>query len=222
MTRMVKGFTLIELLTVLAVMVVLAAIVVMGYFGTTRGLAAKSAGEHLAQSLNLARQCAIMQNKKVSVVFGQDASNSWYSICKIEGRITYKSGNYCGDEFGDWSGWTNTVIYNLDTAQTGMVQGVKSDTISGVNMWIGLVFPDIFPGTGCEYALELYPRTLLPRGLQFNKNVSTPITQIIFNSTGASVDKDGNHVPATIKIYEKINFNLPSVDVNVNEAGFVR
>ena len=230
MNRWSKAFTLIELLTVMAIMVIIATIVMMGYFGTTRGMASKSAAQHISQSLNLARQSAIMQGRKVCVVFGQNRSNSWYSIVLKEGHMYTHDMKKKKDEFSDWStlAGTTSIVYNLLNGETGTLCNITnaSDT------WFGTLYEssDFNFHDGIPYGFELYPRTMLPKGLQFGSDAGAPEDHvpeaIMFSAEGFPLTLDGlpQTAPYTLQIVEKIHASAGDkcVEITVNgSTGFV-
>jgi len=193
----------------MAIMVIIATIVMMGYFGTTRGMASKSAAQHISQSLNLARQSAIMQGKRVCVVFGQNRSNSWYAIVLKEGHLYTHSGTMKKDEFSDWSGLVgaSSILYNIENGVTGMLY----DVTNAADTWYGRLREGSgFNFTeGIPYGWELYPTTMLPRGLQFGANVGAPETDIpdplMFSPEGFPLNVDGSPrmSPYRLQIVEK-------------------
>ncbi|MDD4870367.1 MAG: prepilin-type N-terminal cleavage/methylation domain-containing protein [Kiritimatiellae bacterium] len=223
-----KGFTLLELLTVMAIMAIVSSIAIMGYFAAVRGSGTRSAIEHMTQMISLARQTAIMQGKKVIVVFGQDRTNGWYSLCRAEGAITSVSSGYITDEYADWSDLetvTNMAIYNLTNCEEnrdpkeGIVTYVSSTLdANGDVVWHMQVEPqNLFSSDGQLYGWPLYQRTTLARGLQLEDSYLTVPAPITFLPTGQAREE------RTIRIYEKINVGgTPVATIRVRrETGFV-
>jgi Tfp pilus assembly protein FimT len=197
-----EGFTILELLIVMGIMVIMASVGLLGFFGSVRGIAARSAAMHLSQTISLARQNAIILGKRVYIMFGREGENYWYSMVSKEGSITYDSAGggatpgalTVGDDFGELSSLaSNCVIYNLSrrdssTLQyyTGMVTDVRERLVSGNLMWIMQVVPDVLR-TGDDYGWEIMPKNLLPRGNLFNE-MPEPI---VFAPEGWPLNLDG-------------------------------
>jgi prepilin-type N-terminal cleavage/methylation domain-containing protein len=231
-----RGFTLLELLTVMAIMAIVSSIAVMGYFGAMRGSGARSAADHMTQSISLARQTAIMQGKKVMVVFGQDATNGWYQLCQAQGVVSYLSGaTYIGDEYADWSDLTNArnmVVYDLSTVPVnyGVAINVLTQYMSppavAVPMWLWMMQfnpssnPSPFTAVGQTYGWPIYPKTSLAKGLQFGNGVppspGDAPPPILFNPDGSSQSAH------TIDVFESINLGRAAVRITVEAgSGFV-
>ena len=216
-----KGFTLLELLSVMAIMGIISTIAIMGYFAVMRGVGARSAAEHLSQVVLLARQSAIMQGKKTYVIFDQDETNSWYSVCRYEGVVTGSFNQWMFDDFADWSDPENqkrfmgATIFNLSSIpfRYGMVMDASDNKL----MALEYVTSNNFFSVGDVYGWELYPPVSLPRGMQFTKNLNVVIPPIIFKPDGSAQ----NFVE--IEIYEKIKLSgFPSCTIQVEPTtGFV-
>jgi len=183
------GFTLLELLFVMAIIAIIAAMTTIGYFANVKAMANKSAVLHLTRNLDFARQTAVMQGRSIYVIFDQDGTNAWYSICRKEGEITRKSGPYYLDVYGDLSGISAGLkVYNLDTGESGLVTTNVSQAPFGWGMSID---PDIFNGQMASYGWEICQRVHLPRGFRFGDGTrikgdgKTPET-VIFTSEGTT------------------------------------
>ena len=108
------GFTLLELLIVMAIMMIMISIAIGSFWGVSSGYALKSSVGHLRNTLMLARQTAIMQGRGTYVFFGQDATNSWYSIV-VHGGTGNGSGTFLSDDTQMWDGFvSNTPLFRLD------------------------------------------------------------------------------------------------------------
>jgi prepilin-type N-terminal cleavage/methylation domain-containing protein len=111
------GFTLLELLTVMAIMALLSTLAVTSYFGAVRGMARKSAVNHLANTLALARQRACMEGSRMCVMLYNEVLDNAtppsvapsFVVCKEIGHISYAPGDSLGDEFANLSS-----IFGLD------------------------------------------------------------------------------------------------------------
>jgi|GEM_PF-2678119 len=197
-----SGFTLIELLTVMAIMMLLTTVGVIGYVATTRGIAVKSAVHHLTQMLNFARQTSIMQGRKTYVIFSQDGTNAWYSVCREEGVI-HTSGGALYDEYRDWAGTISAglVIYCLDTGKTGTVTQVHLSD-DNASSWM-FVEPQDVLGNNSTYGWAVCPKTSLPRGYLFGdgSDAQTPST-IVYHPEGKVSFLTGGGSDLVIQIVE--------------------
>jgi len=208
-----KGFTLLELLTVMAIMAIVSTIATMGYFAIMRGSASRGVVEHMTQMLSLARQTAIMQGKKVYVIFDQDRTNSWYAVCRVEGVAdSGSSGQWLYDDYADWSDMQsnkvlNATIYNLTTLHSGTVKESKPDGLRAEASNGGGMFSE-----GDIYGWAVYPVISLARGMQYGKTINDKPFPVIFNPDGSCQNGGG------IEIYEKINLGKAFCAITINSG----
>lgn len=204
-----SGFTLLELLAVMAVMAIMTTIGTMGYFAAVKGAAARGTLEHLTQAISFARQTAIMQGRRVYVVFGPTKEDDWFAVCKEDGMLTYCSGGLIGDEYADWNdfvGGTNMMVFNLTTrpVDTGEVVSASVEMVFGISQVILKVQPmGTFSAANQLYGWEVMPRRALARGLYFEKAYDP----IIFEPDG-STEEGGQiriHEAATGKITVQVD-----------------
>jgi len=199
-----RGFTLIELLSVMAIMMIIAGIAVTSYFGMVRGAGMRSAVSHLHSTLLLARQAAVMNGKKTSVIFAQGDTNAGYVVVQKAGELTYvktiPGGQRIHDDYSDWSylGGDDIVgatIYDLTDGETSVVltnvtMGTTQYLETSESIWIG----------DESYGWEMHPRNTLPSKYQFGYGVSpaAPDT-VVFNGDGTTP------TAYTIDIYESLH-----------------
>ena len=86
------GFTLIELMVVMGLMILISSIVVSGTFGMTRSSSYRVAEDIVFNTLQMARQRACTDGKRVIVAFMVDRSDNYednaLSIVEATGTIT--------------------------------------------------------------------------------------------------------------------------------------
>jgi prepilin-type N-terminal cleavage/methylation domain-containing protein len=189
-----KGFTLIELLAVMAIMLVLSGITAVAYRGFIGSTAMTSAVSQMRQTLQLARQTAIVNGKDVYVVFWQHAPtmSNWYTTCMFQGYVTDSSNaNQIVDRYNPelaTAVQVNSEMFNL-SEHTAVFAPVTS-----VNV-IDLPLPDFTMSNACmvttaagagwsiddKYGLEIRKRMQLPRGFVFVQN---PPVSVRFKPTG--------------------------------------
>jgi len=190
---------------------------------------------HLSQSLALARQSAIMQGKRVFFVFNQDGTNSWYSIIKEAGVVTAApSMSEIQDEYGDLSDLsTNMSIYFFRADSAGdwdMVEATLVSTYSSgsdiTNCMNVTAVPGSSPGfTPKEldsYGWELYPRTVMPKGIQFGRTGTkdTVPSPVVFNPDGTTPSTSSYAIDVAEKV--RVSSKDPYTKVSVTPVtGFV-
>ena len=177
-----KGFTLIELMVVMGLMVLIGAIVVTGSFGMSRATSYTAAENIVYNTLQMARQRACTDGKRVAVVFvGDEKDTADYaddSFTAIEavGTVTEPiSGNYLQDRCANLAKYTESgrmttgatstnTVWNLRTGAKFHGFEVKSDFNSGASYAI--------PGMGTGNTAHKYGYTVTQ---------ITPITGSGFN-----------------------------------------
>lgn len=174
------GFTLIELLTVMGIILVMAGITVASYFTMTKGATASSAAYHVRSALNYARQAAMLEGKKVAVLFKEVDGRPTYLSCTIEGAVEKDVGAIV-DPFGSFEmeEGLEARIYNLRTGDSSDVTKVDYNADYDLVIETGGSWQD-----GDQYGWEVRPANRLPEGLQW---ASLPVNnRIVFNADGTS------------------------------------
>lgn len=212
------GFTLLELLIVMGIMIILSVIALVGYRGVISGSGVVSACSHLGQICQLSRQMALIQGKSVFVIFYQDATSSWYTVCRKEGEATMgTSGNTLNDEFNSELGFLRPGIdvFNLSTT------GALYSTIRGIpDNGTSVTTSNSIWNVGDMYGWEVRPRMRLPALFRFD---SAPLT-IRFRPDGTAcswdgIPPDGGQFDITIR--EATRTDNPAV-VTIQYMGFVK
>ena len=148
------GFSLLELLAVMSIMAMLSTLAVTSYYSSVKGMALRSARKHFLNSLIMARQRACIDGVRVSMIafnevtkYSEDGSEikevaPSFVVCREIGRLSFVSGNYLFDEFGEpelfnnqsgkWSGSSTPSskneggirLYNLTSGSWTLVRPV--------------------------------------------------------------------------------------------------
>ena len=109
------GFTLIELMVVMGLMILISSIVVSGTFGMTRSSSYRVAEDIVFNTLQMARQRACTDGKRVIVAFMVDRSDNYednaLSIIEATGTITEEvTENYIQDRCATLSKYTGSGV----------------------------------------------------------------------------------------------------------------
>ncbi len=118
------GFTLIELMVVMGLMILISSIVVSGSFGMTRSSSYRVAEDIVYNTLQMARQRACTDGKRVVVAFAMERGGTYednaLSVIEATGTITEDVvGSYIADRCANLSKYAGTgVAVNVDSTNT--------------------------------------------------------------------------------------------------------
>ena len=225
-----KGFTLIELLAVMTIMMVLSGITIVAYRGFIGSTTMNSAVTQMRQTLQLARQTAIVNGRDVYVVFWQDPASrsNWYTTCMLQGYVTCLDGNTFIDMYNPQlitTITTNSEVFNLrpEIGSVGQVVYTQLTNWPIDNYVISNLC--IVRTTGVlwseadKYGLEVRRRMRLPRGFLFTQS---PPKSIRFRPTG---EAEGVGTPLGLT-WSVIFYEVAKPEnvgtVSVDPFGFVR
>ena len=203
-----RGFTLIELLVVMAIMGIMAGIGVASYFELIRGTAVRSAVSHLSDTLSLARQMAVMNGKRVYVVFGREPKDAgqpekpaWYAVCRHEGTGAGASGGrVLRDRFGYFEEEiVGARIYNVSSPGNVRWSAIEEVPATGDQL---KTEESIWRNGDNKYGWEINPRTYLPKGIQFGDGTDSDLpSAVVFNADGTT-RLNGYRIDVVEKIHE--------------------
>lgn len=196
----VRGFTLLELLAVMAIMLILSSLAVTGYRAMISGSGVGAAVGHLRQTLDLARQTAIMQGKSSYVVFYQDTGTAWYVTCMGEGYKTDGGGGILVDAYSAGASMSLGMdVFNLssDEARWGQIIDVQDANGDGIKEYT-LSASGI--GIDDRYGWMVSQKVYLPRGFWFQD--SSPDT-VRFKPDGTACSPGGLPKNFDVYIYEE-------------------
>ena len=110
----INGFTLIELLVTMGLMALLATVSIGGYYSAVRGMTERGVKQDVISFVRLAQQRALVDQVPTAVFLfnrklrdqNDDTGESERTVgiavaVRTVGRISYISGNYLSDEYGD-------------------------------------------------------------------------------------------------------------------------
>lgn len=226
-TNRQSAFTLIELLVVMGIMVLLSMVVVGGYVGMTRAIAARAGINHLRNAVLLTRQHACMDGQRTYLYV---LSESTYVMCRRVGVVTKSSSGTFSDFYSDLRSFVDLVprtvedsdrlkLYNLSLTSRSTTEEPFVYVGSDLNEnpvrenrrdggWVvdykpaGKRFFDV----GDSYGIEVYPVRTLPKGFVFHKTRSVN-KRMYFEPSGSPSQSIGQDTD-TLIIYEEINPTL--------------
>lgn len=222
-----RGFTLIELLAVMGIVVLMASIVAGSYFGMMRGAGMRTAVGNLQSSLMVARQRAIMDGKRVYIMFSQTATQPGeYVLCQMMGQATAPTG---GKVLADqWNPdlanmYPESYVYNLRRGLSFKIQEVPVFQ-QGVAPKLIMYDNGAF-ATGDRYGFEIQPRQSLPVGFRFGSGGSDELpASMMFKRDGTVVKLvSGIEQPMstiTVNIYEELSDK--TFKLEIAGSGFMR
>ena len=99
-----SGFTLIELMVVIGLMILISSIVISGSFGMTRSASYRGAGNVVFNTLQMARQHACTDGRRVIVAFTIDSDVTYEdnALSVVEAAGTVTEGNDKGELVGSY------------------------------------------------------------------------------------------------------------------------
>lgn len=185
-----RGFTLLELLAVMAIMLIMATITITGYNAMMSGVGTGSAITHLRQTMQLARQSAILKGQSTFVIFDQkNGTNGWYTTCAAQG---YNSSSDNLNVMDLYNGDIKTLVpggtlFNLseEAHRSSVIKEVQPDAFTCITEAPGIW------SNGCRYGWEISQRLQLPRGYRFTED---PPPTIQFKPNGTVVDWKNDRV----------------------------
>ncbi len=207
-----EGFTLIELLTVMGIVVIMAGIGIASYFSLTKGIRGSSAAHHLRSTLRFARQIALLDGRKIVVLFNEESNRCSYVTCSHEGTGRAEPGVLI-DRFGnlELNAGQSAKIYNLGTGQSTTVTRTYTNADFEVVMETS---DNIWSGSNNEYGWEVRPVNRLPEGLEWD---SRPMNNRFDFYSDGQASADSVSVEDTRGSSSRVLFRI-----DVDSAGFAK